>query len=186
MYGLGCCSWGRRMFRPIDLARGVVGAAVGGLHDARPAAGHHHEVARRVVLALGGDQAGELAGGFVVMAPLEKVFGPLHSPAKNGLPGRGGQLCLGLVEPPSGLLGGHDPRAPIDHDRRANVVPVQVQFRLEQLQFDPRGAHLGLIQKIDVLVGHAITGRLQDFQNLGGAIFAHGGNLDARDTASLA
>ena len=98
------------------------------------------------------------------MAPLQQVARPGPPPAAAAIARVFGQFLAGPV--PIAVWAAerlHDPRAAEDHDRRADVVLLEVQLRLEQFQFQPCRPHLRPHQEIDVLVGHAIAGRLREF-----------------------
>ena len=180
MYGLGCCSCGRRMFRPIDLAADVVGAAVGRLHDARPAAGDDHVLARTPDSGGMRRPAGRTRGrrrssgstGTTGSGPIDRPLPQPHRPARPA------SSCLR----PRRAAAGRPPAPTICVLPNTTIVermPFSRKYSsgLRQFQFDPRRAHLRPGQKIDVLVGHAIAGRLKGLREIDGGIVGHGGIL---------
>ena len=63
---------------------GIMGAAVGGLHDARPPAGHDHEP---VVVGMRSDQASQLARFLVVAAVGQPALGDADVALQHGIGG---------------------------------------------------------------------------------------------------
>ena len=111
-------------------------AAVGRLHNPRPAAGRNHVVAKRLVLPGCRDQPGELAGGVVEAAPLAQPAGPIDRPPADRIVRPSGRLLPRLVESPLGGRRLGDLRAAEDYDRRADPALAKIKFRFQQLQFD--------------------------------------------------
>jgi len=140
------------------------GPAVGGLHQAGAAAGHDHVLRLPVgrLLALAGDDRGELPGQIVVPALGGQPFGPPDGPLTPNILGRVGQAGLGPLQVRGSLGRVHDPRAAEHHDGRADVVILEDHLGLKQLQLDPIGPHLGSCQEINVLVGQPVGQGVQD------------------------
>jgi hypothetical protein len=122
------------------LGADIVGAAVGGLHHARPASGHDHEATLRPVpLAGARHQARELARGGVDALRVE------HTAASAGAR--------------ASRLGRGDARA-AEHDHGAvDPVLAQQQLRFQQLQLEAHRPELGAQQELLVGEGEAAARR---------------------------
>src|SRR5690606_168458 len=96
-------------------------AAVGGLHDARAAAGHYDEVALLALLTIFGNESRKLAGFVVEMTLSKAAFGALH--VATGLRQSGVLLesRFGIGQAGFGGVARHDLRAAEDDHGGANA-----------------------------------------------------------------
>ena len=163
MYGFGACSAGNVMFSPIDLAPTSYGAAVGRLHDSRPATGDNHVVAFAVDLAVGRDQPGKFTRRIVV-ATLGHDATPSARPRADIADHRA--TFRAPRAPPANASPPPATRPPECHRTRRWSIRrlrcVKPISGLEQLQLDPYRAGLPLLQELGIVLHRQVAGRLED------------------------
>ena len=150
------------MFRPIDVGAGVVGPAVGGLHDARPAAGHDRRTrGLPLCAAVWATRRANSPGDLVVAALGQEPLGLGDGP----LPPRGRRAPRPAAPGPRPAAAAASAGSTIRVLPKTTIVEwmfalLEGQLRLEELQLHPRRPHPRAGEELDVLVGQPIAGRV--------------------------
>ena len=145
----------QRDIEPHALGLGVVGAAVGGLHYAGAAAGHHHQALPGDAV-FKGNQFAELAGDFVVLGGISQALGRGQVALELRVAAVFLKLRLKLGHARGGLLEAAGAGA-AEHDHGGlHVVLGQDHLRLEKFELQAHRAQLGAAHELGVGIRPAV------------------------------
>ncbi len=135
----------------------VEGAAIGGFHDAWPAAGHDDAVLVGACVVGQAHDAAELAGHLVIAAILKDALSHRKPAGEGFVAGGGGKLRSQCIHLALGGVGFADARAAEHHDGRMDVVLFKQQLGLEVVDLQAHAAHAVRRHEVHVLVGAPVA-----------------------------